>query len=230
MPTATKAFARNAGLTKGGTMAVPWVDYIKSRKTLEVFAGQSVSGAWMNVFNEVILRFNNLALGVTLIAGTNVNQPDPDNLNGADVWLEVSPPTFATDSTAKKFKVNGQEVTATCGPRIGGNTKWIRRDVNGSPGPLLKACILMKTLNTKSGGVVRVMGAGVLKCNLFHELIHACGLAESEHTFDDIFSAVLTPQAMSNPQDDHVESITSRKMPPAFFNGNTVNGIAKNWT
>jgi hypothetical protein len=210
-------------------MAVTWVEYIKSRKTLEVFAGNSVTGTWMNVFNEVIQRFNGLALGVTLIVGTNVKQPDPSNLNGADVWLEVSKPVFSFDVVSRDFKVNGKVVTAICKKGVGGNTQSVQRDVMGSPGPVLKMCILMKTLKTKSGGVVRILGNNALKCYLFHELLHACGLQNSDHTFDDVFSANLTPQPMSNPQYDHVESITSRKLPPIFLNGNTVTGIAKLW-
>ena len=145
------------------------------------------------------------------------------------MWVEASKPVFSWETTTKDFKINGKVVTAICKMGVGGNTQSVQRDVMGSPGPVLKMCILMKTLKTRSSGVVRLLGPGALKCYLFHELLHACGLQNSDHTFDDVFSANLTPQPMSNPQYDHVESITSRKLPPIFLNGNTVTGIAKLW-
>jgi hypothetical protein len=92
-------------------MPTSWFSPVRSRKTLEVFAGKSVSGSWMTVFNAAVAEFNGMNLGVRLVTGPNVKQPDPNNTSGADVWVEVG--------TQKKFKVLGGEPEVTVPPSSG---------------------------------------------------------------------------------------------------------------
>jgi hypothetical protein len=201
-------------------MLTAWYSPVRARKTLEVFAGQSVSGSWASVFNAAVTEFNNMNLGVQLVTGPNVKQPDPNNTSGADVWVEVG--------TKKKFKVLGGEPEVTVPPLVGGKTDPLGP---GPKGPIVKVLILVKTLTISStSGHGRPLGDGVHKCTLLHEFIHACGLSNDEHTFDDIFCSVLTPKSPSqNPQNDIVESITGRRMPPVFVGPQTQTRIQSNW-
>ena len=64
-----------------------------------------------------------------------------------------------------------------------------------------------------------------------HELIHACGLANSDHTPDstaDLFSGQWIPDFGGAPQDDrmHLGQTTS---PPFVFSVRTAQLIRNNW-
>jgi hypothetical protein len=197
--------------------AIPWFEPVKKRKTLEVFAGQSVSGSWKTAFDLAVNEFNNLSLGVRLVTGPNVQKPGAKNVSGADVWVEVG-----TQFTFESVGSGPLTVAVPTTTGAKGRTQPI-----GGANAIVKSFIVVMTVDNAPG---QPYGPRYHACTLFHEFIHACGLDGNEHTLDDIFSSVLTPKSPGpTAQNDFAESITGRQMPPVFVGGKVRNLIQSNW-
>ena len=89
-------------------------------------------------------------------------------------------------------------------------------------------------INTPSG--LRGVGSGVLIVMLVHEMVHACGLSDEEHsTSGDLFMASPIVLIGDRQADDRVDSgrtDASRNrvgMPPLLLNDDTVRKIQQSW-
>jgi len=203
-------------------MAMPWTSAIKREKELAVYTGSSI-GSWAGILKEALREFNSLSrkhhLGVTLIESSK----PPTDAGGADVSIESA-------NGAVSFSYDGETRTGSfSGTRLHGLTWLLSRD-----GLIEKAAVFLPSqpqVNTPNG--LRPVGPNVMKLIAIHELVHACGLENSEHSPNDLFQA--------NPQVDPGDTAAGDKvtiqtgahvslMPPFVLSGPTANHIKRLWT
>jgi hypothetical protein len=75
----------------------------------------------------------------------------------------------------------------------------------------------------------RVYGDGAKLFMIVHEMVHACGLFNSDHCEDDVFAGYPNFIPGQNPADDKFEVDGQRKLPPLFMVAKTIGIIQKNW-
>jgi hypothetical protein len=235
-------------------MATPWIDSIKNSKQLTVFPGPNVTGdsVWSKVFTDAMAVFNQLSaslkLGVTLIDARSTTPPTgpPDQKkwpDGANVQFEVG--TGTVDFTAQGDTVS---CTVLSGPGvIQAMTQPMRYQLGSGANIVLRikrAFILVpihpQVLATLippvpgQSGRNRDAGPPIKLVLAVHELIHACGLDNSDHLTGgngDVF--FYPPQfdagTFDKPQDDRIEVGGNRKLPPIFISAETQSKIQAIW-
>lgn len=203
-------------------MAMPWTSAIKRKKQLTVYTGSSL-GSWAGIVKDAIREFNSLSrkhqLGVTFAESS---KPSTDT-GGADVSVQ-------SVNGAVSFSYG--EVTRTgslSGTGLHGLTLLFSRD-----GFLEKAAVFLPSqpqVNTPK--VVRAVGMNVMKLIAIHELVHACGLTNNEHSPNDLFQANPQVYPGDTAAGDKVMIQTVGKvsgMPPFILSGPTANHIKRLWT
>lgn len=206
-------------------MATPWEDPIKASKSLSIFAGSSVTGgAWAKVFTDAIAQFNSLSaansLGVTFTQASSA--PDPSGVGGADVQFEAASGTVS-------FMSFGQQISVTTdGKSLRGDTKQVKT-VFGNTVRIAKAFIVVPATPQVDALPVRGVGDGVKLVIAVHELIHALGLSNADHSPDDLFHGSPQPRAGAKPEDDKLEVNGPRRLPPLFLASKTIAAIQTNW-
>jgi hypothetical protein len=199
-------------------MATPWISSTQQQGKLSVLVGASMTGAWAGVFRHALSEFNALArrqgLGVTLVTAGS---------GEADV-------TVATASGQISVSYGGaQRSEAFDGRRLHGATLLFSRD-----GAIEKAFVFLPSqpqVNTPRG--VRPVGANVLKVIAVHELVHACGLENSDHSTDDLFQGNPQVDPGSTAAGDKVrieDGGRMRWMPPLILSGSTAQKLRQLWT
>ena len=202
---------------------------IIDKKTLTVFADQSVKkdADWFRVFKDALVKFNALKLGVTLVEEPK-DPPDAVTLAGAHVQ-------FATGAGTITAKGRGKPMTDNLiGTELHGRTFTFR-----DPG-IAKAFIFVPA-TPMIGGSGRQVGDGIRLYIAIHELLHACGLEDSDHNPEanpDVFcsepTASMNPiqgqtaagdrMRVGNPRPDN-----KNVFPPISANGRTRSGIQRLW-
>jgi len=204
-------------------MANSWIGGVKSTGQLTYHLDASVRGPWLTVFGEAITKFNEharrLELGVSFAASA-----DPPTVGGgANVGV-------ATGSGSISYSYEGTRTTSINGTGLTGSTLLISRE--GSP--IEKAFMFLPErprINTPSAGL-RPTGAGVMLVIAVHELIHACGLANSDHTAEDVFNGYPSADPGRTPDEDRIQISVGgryRFMPPIIFSGATAGKIKPLW-
>jgi hypothetical protein len=205
-------------------MAIPWISTIKRKKQLAVYTGSSL-GAWESIVKDAIREFNSLSrkhhLGVTLVESGS----PAINTGGADVSVQ------AVDGTAS-FTYDGETRTGSfSGTAKHGLTLLFSRD-----GFLEKAAVFLPShpqVNTPPDNKIRAVGPNVMKLIAIHELVHACGLENKEHSPHDLFQANPQVDTGNTAAGDKVTIQTGGKftlMPPFVLSGPTANHIKRLWT
>jgi hypothetical protein len=216
-------------------MAHRWLESIRRTGELSVFAGGSLTGSWPTVFRTALDEFNRLSsthgLGVKLTRSlVGVNR----FMTGANVQFEASDSALTFNDTF----LGPQTMTLTGS----GSAAKTRPLPSISSGRLGQALILVpstpKVLAGPAGQrTLREAGNPIKLAIAVHELIHACGLDDDDHTSlkePDIFSAVLTDDADASDPDKDREQVGSRdgipiKVPPLFMTDQTVLKIKLLW-
>jgi|CXWL01.1.fsa_nt_gi hypothetical protein len=202
-------------------MAMPWNSAIKRKKQLAVYTGSSL-GSWAGILKEAIREFNSLSrkhqLGVTLIESSN---PPTDN-GGADVSIQSA-------NGAVSFSYGGETRNGSfSGIQMHGLTWLFSRE-----GFLEKAAVFLPSQpQVSTPKVVRPVGPNVMKLIAIHELVHACGLTNHEHSPNDLFQANPQVYPGDTASGDKVTIQVGAKvslMPPFFLSGPTVNHIRLLW-
>lgn len=212
-------------------MPTPWEAAIKTGKQLTVFAtpGMTTGSAWGSaLFRKIIGEFNRLSalnkLGLTLIDTTT--PPDAQGAGGANVQVDVSGGTHS-------FTTFGKIRTGNL-PGTGIDAIGVTHPVSQG-GAHVKAFIFLP-IDPKIGSATsRGVGEGVKLCIAIHEVIHACGLHESDHTpanIPDVFSTLtsVSAGASSPPASDRVDLGGGKFLPPIFLTPRTAGLIQANWT
>lgn len=206
-------------------MPTSWTPSVKKTGQLSVFAGPGVSGGWATVLKDALAKFNALSkqssFGVTFITGAKA--PDFDgNGGGADVQ-------FDTGSNQVSFSVFGQSFSKTIDP----NAKKGRTfPVNDANGDLVKAFIFVPVSPKAEMGTGRVVGNPVKLVMAVHELVHACGLSDDDHSKNakpDVFYGTPNLDLGRRPQDDRIILPDGRSMPPLWISSETGRLISSVW-
>jgi hypothetical protein len=203
-------------------MAHSWIPSVRSGGQLTIYMASSIAGtAWENVFRQGVNDFNVLARG--------------HNLGVSFVWSEDAPTDSGGGAAVKvesadgpiTFTYAGTEFSRTLsGSQMHGATFQIRRDAG-----IEKAFIYVPTqplINTPRGQ--RPVGDGVKKVIAVHELVHAGGLENSDHTQDDVFQGTPQVDYGQSPARDRVPIGRGRFMPPIVMGATTIQRIRQNWT
>lgn len=202
-------------------MANTWTDSVKATHQL-IYYLNAVTGPWATAIGEAVREFNALSqqhmLGVTYVP---TDQASTDT-GGADI-------TIATANGVVTFNYAGSHRTTVNGRALHGSTLL----VSHQGGPIEKAFMFLPSqplINTPRGQ--RPTGSGVLKVIAFHELIHGCGLDNSDHTPDDVFNGFPSADPGNVPARDRIQ-ITVRGhyhfMPPILLSATTVGKITALW-
>ncbi len=203
-------------------MATPWTSSIRGRGQLTVYSS-SLSGNWAVVFGQALREFNTLSgrhgLGVTL----SPSSVPSTGSGGTDV-------SVATGSGSVSCSHGGAAVSDSLdGTRMHGSTFLFSRD-----GAIEKAFIFLPShpqVNTPRG--VRAVGVNVMKVIAVHELVHACGLSNAEHSTDDLFQGSPQVDPGSTAAGDRVRIEARGRMswmPPLVLSGSTVGHIRRLWS
>lgn len=202
-------------------MAMPWTSAIKHKKQLTVYTGSSL-GSWAGILKDAIREFNSLSrkhqLGVTLSESSN----PPTDTGGADVSVQ-------SVNGAASFTYGGETKTGFFGGiRLHGHTWLFSRG-----GFIEKAAVLLPSNpHVSTPKAVRPVGSNVMKLIAIHELVHACGLENSEHSSNDIFQANPEVAAGDTAAGDKVAIKAGGKvslMPPFVLSGPTSDHVKRLW-
>jgi hypothetical protein len=190
-------------------MAKRWIEEVRQRGQLSVYA--DLDAVWKDAFRRAFILFNLFAvardLGVILTVGT---APPNPNGPGANVQFSTFKGTAFTE----------------------GHTDWSRR--SGDPPDRIAAAFLSvpatPLARTDLGKPPRPLGEEPQVLMAAHELIHACGLEDSEHTAGapDVFSTGWIPDVGTRPEDDGLH-IGQTKVPPIVFSVRIATLIRNNW-
>jgi hypothetical protein len=210
-------------------MPTPWEDAIRKKKQLTVFAASGVtSGGWKSVFPTAIAEFNKLSaansLGVTLTVATA--PPDPNGSSGADVQFQTANGQASFSAFGQAFSVNLN------GDGVHGHTSVIKSVVNNVE-RVSKAFIFVPSTPRVGGKGSRVVGDGVKLVIAVHELVHACGLSNADHTAlsnPDLFIGIPSLSSGSDPAKDKVDVGSQTLMPPLALSSATAAVIKQNWS
>ena len=221
-------------------MATSWYDTIKKTKQLTVFLDPMLAKLqWKAAFDDAFKQFNALSklhsLGVTLAISTT--PPNPKGFGGADVQ-------FATAVGPYKFTSFDQEFKGTLDGN-GTHAKTAQIKYQDGRGQAIGKAFIQVPTTPQIGAPSRVAGDPVKMVMAVHELIHACGLDDNDHsplTDPDVFYDSPSPVVGPQPKDDRMQLIQRTQkpgqprpsqvyklMPPVFLNGRTADLIQKNW-
>lgn len=195
-------------------MSIPWTASIKSGGRLSV---APPSGSWSDVVRDALRQFNNISrshhLCVTLVPGEGSAQ--------VVVAAASSNISFAYDGTTYSERFGGSG--------LHGRTFQVQRQGSG----IEKAYIFLPErpmVNTPRGQ--RPVGRGVKLLIAIHELVHACGLEDADHSDDDLFCGFPSVDYGSTAAADKVTVASrgiTRRMPPLVLLGTTARLIKELW-
>ena len=232
-------------------MPTPWEDSIRNRtpKQLTVFATANVTGRWRKAFDDALAEFKKLStkhgLGVDVVSPQNVAAPDPNGEGGAEVQFDVGEGDLQYTAFGTTYEIKNFSGTSLHGAtkilyrQFGDQPKRIRRAFIFVPKtPMIDASI--KVGPDKFKQVAREAGHGIKMFIALHELIHACGLDNSDHTRFGPGADVLIdhPQTFSGPFDKPDDDKLLLHLahpkpnvfsPPVFLTKTTADKIIANW-
>jgi hypothetical protein len=217
-------------------MPTQWIESVKSSKQLTVFPSADVTqGSWASVFVRALLEFNRLSaamkLGVAL--STSTTAPETGGLGGANVKFDTVAGTVSDTVLGTTFS------TDVSGTGMSAATKVIKWDDGNGVMRVIKGfCYLPRTpmVNTGAAGkqVQRLVGDEIKLFLAVHELIHACGLSNADHSQDadpDMFIGQPQPSPGNTPQDDRLRiRLQPLKLsPPLTISARTARLIQSVW-
>jgi hypothetical protein len=202
-------------------MPNPWIDSIRQTHQLTYYLS-GVTGQWLTAVQQAVREFNAVSaqrnLGVTYVQSDQA----PTDTAGADI-------SIATANGSVTFNYAGSHQTTVNGRALQGSTLLISRP----NGPIEKAFMFLPSqpmINTPRGQ--RATGGGVMKVIAFHELIHGCGLHNSDHTSEDVFNGFPSADPGRSAAQDRIQITVNgqyRFMPPILFSAITAGKISPLW-
>lgn len=195
---------------------MPWTRPIRDGGVLRVHATPSVArGSWRAVFDQALQEFNRLSGAKGL--GVRLERAPADD--GAQVLVEAASRTIDREYEGVPIR------HSFSGSALHGYTALVSRD-----GKIERAFVFLPStpqVNTPRGP--REAGPGVKLVIAVHELVHACGLTNAEHSNDDLFMGFPNVDAGTRPQGDRVRVSHSVVMPPLVLSTGTANRIRTLW-
>lgn len=219
-------------------MATPWIDKVKTSKQLTVFPTSAVTrGIWASVFTKALQEFNQLSttmkLGVILVPSTTA--PETNGLGGADVNFDVASGQVSFTVLGSDFSLN------VIGEGMSAHTQVVKLEDDKKVRRVIKAFIFLPgtpMINSGPAGrqIRRLIGDGAKLFLAVHELIHACGLDNAEHSPEnnaDVFVAQPQPAPGATAQDDkfriRLDPPPPLLAPPITLTARTAGLIQSNW-
>jgi hypothetical protein len=223
---------------------IPWLDEVKRTSKLTIALDESIGQqGWTKAFRDGIAKFNEFRLGVTYEQTDNqakANVVAQAKLGDFDFGYDDG--RWVLPVTPHKFE--GNSVHGLCSVLKGKVRNHTSRTEEER---LVKAFIFVPAKPRIDGGRTRLVGEPVKLVVAVHEMIHACGLEDDDHTVDDVFcwpKAKYDPQ--NNPDNDRVEAYTGRRedvviagrtiskpvmvsMPPVILHAPTQEKIRRLW-
>ncbi len=205
-------------------MAIPWTQPIKRNRQLAIYWTPSTKNPdWGAVMGRAIKEFSTLSkkhsLGIRLISSS---QPPKDE-GGADVSVNV-----ATAKISLNFA--GTTVSESFNERsMHGRTFQFSRD-----GAIFKAFIFLPSypqINTPTKP--RLVGPHILTLIALHELLHACGLEDSDHSPTGVFQANPSVDLGDTAAGDKARTQSTAQnswMPPFMLSEVTARNLKSLWT
>ncbi len=211
-------------------MPTQWSAPIKAAKQLSIFPTSRVTGGpWAKVFTKALAEFNALSakhsLGVTFAVASSAS--DPSGVGGADVQFDT------INGTANFISFNQTFSDKLSGDVMEGHTNLVKMTF-GSSTTVAKAFIFVPATPKIGGKTGRVIGDPGKLVIAAHELIHACGLDNSDHSSfsnADLFISPMEANQGKTPAGDtmHPFGLTAPVMPPVVLAGPTITLIQNNW-
>ncbi|WP_374309906.1 hypothetical protein [Methylocella sp.] len=211
-------------------MPTPWTAAVKAAGRLSIFPTPNVAkGAWGKVFAKAMADVNALSakhsLGVVFVLATS--PPDPSGVGGADVQFDT------INGTASFTAFNQSFSDKLSGDAMEGHTNLVKQ-VFGSNATVAKAFTYVPATPKIGGAKGRLLGDPGRLVIAAHELIHALGLDNSDHSSlssADLFSSPMEAQQGTAPAADtlHPWGLTAPVMPPIVLAGPTITLIQNNW-
>jgi hypothetical protein len=212
-------------------MAIPWLSSVQTAKKLTVFPSPDLKKwNWDAVFSQALTEFNALSsknsLGVTLTASSN--PPDTQGYGGANVQFSIGNGTIT-------YTAFGSTTSDTLnGNATAGTTKTVSDQSPTGAIRIAKAFTFVPATPRFAGHGSRIVGDPVKLVIAVHELFHACGLENADHSSgpanEDVFSTAGTlMQGASSAQDKVQLPSGQTKIPPLFLSSATVNLIKAIW-
>ena len=200
---------------------IPWADSVRQSRTLTVYM-DALAGNWTHVFREALRDFNLLSTANKLAVTIAASKRPAEAQDGANISVRTADGAISAsyDGATQSGDFDGK--------RLHGLTLLFARQ----PGNVLeKAYIYLSSqpgVNTPKG--LRPAGAGVMKVIAAHELLHACGLENANHSNGDLFQGTPRVDAGDTAREDRVLIGAGPKaMPPLFLAGSTAQNLKSLW-
>jgi len=193
-------------------MSKPWISGVKDTCKLTVY--NELTGKWKNIFHLALESFKTL--------GVSVKIEKTEDKEQANVVMKLA-------STVATYTYENAEYShAFSGTGLHGYTMQLSRD-----GKMEKAVIFLPETPQTSGGYVRgkyvveSVSQDIMLGIAVHELVHACGLENSDHADDGIFyfPLAVSGKKLIVPEKDK----NNRPMPPFFLSPLTICKVQSLW-
>jgi hypothetical protein len=228
--------------------ATPWADWVKRTGKLTIFLDESLGKqGWAKAFQEAITKFNDFStqswkLGVTF--ETNDNQIKANVVVQAKAGdFEFGYKDAYYEMAKKTVQFDGESVHGLCSQLFSDEKNRVTKAVEKR---VVKAFIFVPAKPRIKKGKSRFVGEPVRLVIAFHEMIHACGLGDEDHTTDDVFAWPSAKFDNDKPADDRVEVYSGQNkdtviagktvsapimvtMPPIILNKPTQDKIRDLW-
>ncbi len=202
-------------------MAIPWSEAVKNSEQLSYHCQSSISGPWVYAVSEAIRLFNQQAAHFVKLVKANDSQSANIKIKAGGGKVDY----VYSGKTRQQF-INGSGLKAF--------NKLLSID-----GIMVKSIIILPSMpnilppSIKGPSRVRPAGKNILIFIALHELIHACGLEDTDHTSLCVFDGHPSPTGSARgPDKDVMETRTPKKrvnMPPFTISSTTLSKIALNW-
>jgi hypothetical protein len=205
-------------------MAMQWADSVKQTRQLAVYDGIG-GGRWANVFQKALHEFNVLSkrhgLGVRVGRATGEHE--------ANVVMRISDGPAAFEYDRKEYSI------AFAKGKMHGLTRLMTRQ--GDPTVEKAFVFLPSDPQIFTPGGQRGAGINVLTFIAVHELFHACGLENADHSDDGVFNANPGTAPGDTAAGDKVavtrkigeKQLKISIMPPFFLDAATVSAVQALW-
>ena len=207
-------------------MPIHWPEATVRGRELTVYMGPGANRnvVWMNVLGHLLKEFNAVSKVHKLPIRMKASKEAPKDGGGADVAINI----VLTEKINLTFPRHDPIAETLAASRLHGRTLLFdERNV------LLKAFVYLPAkplISTPQA--VRPVGPKVLTVIALHELLHACGLDNSDHGNSGLFQG--NPPVDSGTTAIHdavgVDAQMSRKMPPYVIDEATVQTLLDRWT
>jgi len=200
---------------------IPWTDNVRQSGKLTINMA-SLAGNWAHVFRQALHDFNRLSsshrLGVQIIE----SKRSAEDKDGANISVQTADGGVSAsyDSMSKSEDFDGS--------RLHGMTLLFWRDPERV---LEKAYIFLPSQpKVSTPQRLRPAGPGVMKVIAAHELLHACGLENAEHSRDDLFQGNPRVNAGDTAAGDKVLiGVGPKEMPELYLGGGTAKNVKDLW-